>query len=67
MVVDYGGGTLSPWSGGVTFASPQAPVHGDREAWTLTCETAGGKVLGTKQVVVDRGQTVDVGNVCGRR
>jgi hypothetical protein len=36
---------------------------GKTEAWTLTC-TVGGNVVRTQDVVVDRGQTLDVGNAC---
>lgn len=66
MVYDFGGGALSDWHGGVTFGSPQKPVRGIRESWTLTCESPDGRVLGTREVVVDRGRSVDVGRVCGR-
>ncbi|HUR73226.1 MAG TPA: M14 family zinc carboxypeptidase [Sporichthya sp.] len=65
VVLDYGTGLLSDWQGGVTFASPPRPLAGMREAWTLTCETPDGRVLGTRQVVVDRGRAIDVGRVCG--
>ncbi|MBA3744372.1 hypothetical protein [Sporichthya sp.] len=66
VVLDYGTGLLSDWQGGVTFAAPPRPLPGIREAWTLTCETSDGRVLGTRRVVVDRGRSIDVGRVCGR-
>lgn len=66
-VVDSGTAFLSDWQGGVTFAAPLPPLRGIREAWTLTCETPDGRVLGTRRVVVDRGQSVSVGRVCGGR
>ena len=36
-----------------------------KEAWQLTCEDKKGKVRATRNVVVDRGDRVNVGNVCG--
>lgn len=65
VLLDMGAGVLSDWQGGVTFAGPPGPLPGMREAWTLTCETPDGRVLGTRRVVVDRGESVDVGRVCG--
>lgn len=65
VVLDPGTGLLSDWQGGVTFAAPQPPLRGVREAWTLTCETPDGRVLGTRRVVVDRGRSINVGRVCG--
>ncbi len=56
------------WSGGsVTFASPLPPTAGVKEAWTLTCERPDGSIASVRQVIVDRGQTADLGNVCARR
>jgi len=54
------------WTNGhVTFLSP-TPRHEDaKEAWQLTCEDKKGKVRVTRNVVVDRGDRVNVGNVCG--
>jgi hypothetical protein len=34
------------------------------EAWTVTCRDASGAVLGQLDVIVDRGQTVDVSGAC---
>ena len=53
------------WTNGhVTFLSP-TPRHEDaKEAWHLTCEDKQGKVRATRDVVVDRGDRVNVGNVC---
>jgi hypothetical protein len=36
---------------------------GKTEAWTLTCEDGKGTVLSTRQVVVDRGQRIDLGDL----
>lgn len=67
-VNNYAGGTAAgDWSGQVTFEQPQAPYQtGVKEAWMLTCRTTGGRLVSTRRVVVDRGDTVDVGNACRR-
>jgi zinc carboxypeptidase len=66
-LVNYEGGETSDWTGKVVFGSPTpASYTGVKEAWTLTCSTADGKVLAQKDVVVDRGQTYDAGNACQR-
>jgi hypothetical protein len=38
---------------------------GHKEAYTLTCEDPGGKVLSTDSLVIDRGQMVDANIGCG--
>jgi hypothetical protein len=53
-------------SGTVTFAAPAPPVPGVTEAWTLTCERPNGSIAAVRQVIVGRGQTVDVGDFCRR-
>jgi hypothetical protein len=60
------GQPFDDWTNGhVTFLSP-TPRHVDaHEAWQLTCEDKQGKVRATRQVVVDRGDRVNVGRVCG--
>lgn len=64
-VNNYDGGDVSDWTGEVVYRSPDpAIVTGVKEAWTLTCSTSGGRELSARQVVVDRGQRVDVGNAC---
>ncbi|HEV2780860.1 MAG TPA: M14 family zinc carboxypeptidase [Actinophytocola sp.] len=50
----------------VEFASPTPPVYGPKEAYTLTCSNRQGRLVGLADVFVDRGQTVDVGDVCTR-
>lgn len=55
------------WSGSVSFAAPKPAVEGVREAWTLTCERPGGSIAAARQVIVDRGQTVDLGSACRRQ
>ena len=54
------------WSGGeVTFRSPDPRIEsGTKEAWTLTCLGANGGVRASRQVVVDRGESANVGNAC---
>ena len=63
-----GGGATDDWtSGGVTFANPLPEVRtGTKEAWTLTCSRPNGTVRATRAVVVDRGQTLDLGSACRR-
>ncbi|MGL4177703.1 MAG: PIN domain-containing protein [Dermatophilaceae bacterium] len=64
---NYAGGETSDWTGDVTFRSPDPEVvTGVKEAWTLTC-SASGKVIASKQVVVDRGDVANVGNACKKR
>jgi hypothetical protein len=50
----------------VDFASPTPPVYGPKEAYTLTCSDRRGRLVGLTDVFVDRGETVDVGEVCTR-
>jgi murein tripeptide amidase MpaA len=65
VLVNYEGGATDDWqNGAVTFANPIPTTYGPKETWTLTCETAAGRILGSQQVYVDRGQTVDIGNPC---
>jgi hypothetical protein len=53
------------WSNGqVLFRSPTPLTYGIKEAWQLTCEDQQGRVRGTRNVVVDRGDKVNVGKVC---
>ncbi|MFC6091501.1 M14 family zinc carboxypeptidase [Saccharothrix lopnurensis] len=53
------------WTAGrVEFASPVPPTYGVEEAYTLTCTDRQGRVVGLTDVFVDRGETVDVGEVC---
>lgn len=53
------------WGNGrVEFSSPIPPTYGTKEAYTLTCTNRNGKLVGIADVFADRGQTVDVGEVC---
>ncbi|EAP99633.1 carboxypeptidase T precursor [Janibacter sp. HTCC2649] len=62
-----GGSPATDWTGTMSFASPDpAIVTGVKESWNLTCTSDKGKVLGTRSIIVDRGQAVDVGNPCNR-
>ena len=67
-VNNYQGGTAATdWSGKVVFEQPKPPVvTGVKEAWMMTCAKKNGDVVASRQVVVDRGQSVDVGNACKR-
>ncbi len=65
VVVNYTDGATDDWGdGAVTFASPDPTVIGSKESWTLTCELPGGAVRTSRPVQVDRGQSVNVGEVC---
>ncbi len=66
--INYDNGAAADWTGTMSFASPDpAIVTGTKEVWNLTCTNKQGKALGTRSVVVDRGQSVDVGNPCNRK
>jgi hypothetical protein len=53
------------FNGNVMFQSPTPRVAtGTKESWTLTCTGSDGNLKGTRQVIVDRGQRVQVGNPC---
>lgn len=65
---NYLGGTAEyDWSGTVGFRNPD-PYRptGTREAWLLSCADKRGNVLATREVIVERGQRVDVGAACKR-
>lgn len=64
--VNYEGGSATDdWTGEVTFQSPEPATYtGLKEAWTLTCENQRGKVIATREVVVDRGKVFRAGNAC---
>jgi len=68
IVVNYDqvdGAPFDDWSGGeVTFSGPEPPLVGGREAWMVTCQRRDGSIAAVHQVIVDRGQTVDLGNAC---
>jgi Zinc carboxypeptidase len=69
-VVDYDQVMNSPddwFDGRVTFESPTPRVEtGTKESWTLTCTDAAGQLQATRQVIVDRGGHVQLGNACER-
>jgi hypothetical protein len=54
------------WTNGhVTFLSP-TPRHEDaKEPWQLSCLDKRGRVRSTRQVIVDRGDRVNIGKACG--
>jgi hypothetical protein len=58
--------TADDWTGRVEFASPIPPTYGPKEAYQLTCTSPKGQIVGLADVYADRGQTVDVGEVCTR-
>ena len=68
-VNNYAGGTAATdWTGQVRFEQPKAPYQtGVKEAWMLSCRKPNGDVVSTRRVVVDRGDTVRIGNACRRK
>jgi hypothetical protein len=68
-VDNYAGGTAATdWTGKVTFERPRAPIPSRiKEAWTLTCALPDGRVVASRQVVVDRSHTAHAGQACSRR
>jgi hypothetical protein len=57
-------GTPSDWTARVEFTPPPSKVvTGVKETWKLSCHR-GGRMLSAHEVVVDRGETVDVGWAC---
>ena len=69
-VINYDQVSSTPddWTGGkVSFVSPTPKREtGIKESWTLSCLDANGGVKASRQVTVDRGQRVQVGNACNR-
>ena len=65
-LVNYEGGATDDWtSAGVSFANPLPELRtGVKEAWQLTCAKPNGDVQSTRAVIVERGQTLDLGNAC---
>jgi hypothetical protein len=71
VIINYDqvdGAPFDDWSNGtVTAASPKPPIAGVTESYTLTCERANGSIAAVRQVIVGRGQSIDVGDFCRRR
>ena len=64
-MTNWSGGTSDWTSAGVTFANPLPELRtGIKEAWQLTCTKPNGDVQSTRAVIVERGQTLDLGNAC---
>ena len=49
---------------GFKFENGERVPTGVTEAWTLTCKSADGQTLGTREVTIDRGQRQWLGSVC---
>jgi hypothetical protein len=70
VIVNWSQGGRTPanwvdWSGDVAFVGPTPKVEtGVKEHYMLTCTRFDGQERVTRQVVVDRGRTADVGNAC---
>ncbi|ONI87803.1 peptidase M14 [Saccharothrix sp. ALI-22-I] len=59
--------TPDDWSNlNVGFSSPLPTTYGPKEPYTLTCSDQRGNIVGLAEIYADRGQTVDVGDVCTR-
>ncbi|HEX6148354.1 M14 family zinc carboxypeptidase [Nocardioides sp.] len=62
-----GGSAEDDWEGEVTFQSPDPPTYtGIKEKWVLSCTNQQGQVISTREVVIDRGETVSVQNACSK-
>ena len=68
VIVNYdqvAGQPYDDWTNGnVAFLSPLPTTYGPKEAWTLTCRSPAGDVRAQREVIVDRGERVDVGSAC---
>ncbi|MBA2631046.1 MAG: peptidase M14 [Thermoleophilaceae bacterium] len=61
------GAPVDDWTAGeVQFRSPTPRFEGPKEAWILSCEDKRGRLRASRQVIVDRGDRVNVGDVCKR-
>ena len=66
MAFNYSGGGVDgrDWTGSIAFRNPTPRVVNPPEPWILTCTDQKGVVKSAREVFVERGQQVDVGNVC---
>jgi len=53
---------LDDWTGDVRFASPTPLAVAPKASWIFECRTSDAVL--TREVVVDRGLTLDLGNAC---
>lgn len=69
VAFNYSGGGVDgrDWAGTIEFRNPTPRVVNEPEPWILTCTDRRGKVTSVKEVFVERGETVDVGNACIQR
>ncbi|MDP9400691.1 MAG: peptidase M14, partial [Actinomycetota bacterium] len=63
-VLNYAAAQGTDWSGEVRFEAPPPTTRGERERWSLTCTSPGGEVHPTREVAVDRGERVELGEPC---
>jgi hypothetical protein len=65
VIENFAGGTPeTDWTARVAFQGPPTEVvTGIKESWKLTCHR-GGRMTGMREVVVDRGETVNLGQAC---
>jgi hypothetical protein len=65
VIENFAGGTEeTDWTARVEFRPPpEEEVTGIEESWKLTCHR-GGRMTGMREVYVDRGETVNLGQAC---
>jgi hypothetical protein len=64
-IENYQGGTEeTDWTARVEFTPPpEEIVTGIKESWKLTCHR-GGRMIGSREVIVDRGEVANLGQAC---
>ncbi|MGJ7439566.1 M14 family metallopeptidase [Aquipuribacter sp. MA13-6] len=69
VAFNYSGGGEGgrDWTGTLDFRGPTPRVVNEPEPWILTCTDRRGTVKSVKEVFVERGESVDVGNACSPR
>lgn len=69
VAFNYSGGAEGgrDWTGTLSFRGPTPRVVNEPEPWFLTCTDRRGIVRSVKEVFVERGESVDVGNACSPR
>ena len=68
VAFNYSGGGVDgrDWTGPISFRNPTPRVVNEPEPWILTCTDQKGDVKAVREVFVERGETVDVGNTCSQ-
>jgi hypothetical protein len=64
-IINYSGGATSDYTAWLEFTPPPTEVvTGVKESWKFSCLDHRGRTLAEREVVVDRGQRVDIGRAC---